>query len=235
VSPESIRPPRLRQPRLAEIIADRFQVQIAEGSLRPGDRIGRQEAIAAEFGVSLTVVREALRVLEAQGMITVHRGRKGGASVRAPLDNPLLEALKTDVAVRGVQREDQEATVAALDGLCGYLVTSASGRAALVRRLNESVNAQALTAEAEPRAFQVACRNFHLAIVEASGLATLASILETVELAATGDESPRKCTAQRLTLRSRGVVLRHHRAAVQAIEDRDCNRAARAVSHGFLR
>jgi DNA-binding GntR family transcriptional regulator len=42
---------------------------IASGRLRPGDRVG-QEAVAADIGVSLIPVREALRILESEGLVT---------------------------------------------------------------------------------------------------------------------------------------------------------------------
>jgi len=42
---------------------------IAEGELAPGDRIG-QDAAAARIGVSLIPVREALRALESEGLVT---------------------------------------------------------------------------------------------------------------------------------------------------------------------
>jgi len=48
---------------------------IMGGELRPGDRI-RQEDIAAKFGASRLPVREALRMLEAEGL-TEHEANKG--------------------------------------------------------------------------------------------------------------------------------------------------------------
>ena len=74
------------------MIAGRFRSQILDGSRPAGDRLPRQEVLARELGVSLVVVREALRMLEAQGLITVHRGKTVGATVRIPElpDEPTL-------------------------------------------------------------------------------------------------------------------------------------------------
>ncbi|GAA2001370.1 GntR family transcriptional regulator [Microbacterium ulmi] len=52
------------------LIADRLREQILDGRLTPGTRIG-QDAVAAEFRSSRIPVREALRLLEAEGLISI--------------------------------------------------------------------------------------------------------------------------------------------------------------------
>ena len=56
-------------------IAGRLRDEILRGDLRPGDRI-RQEEVAERFGASRLPVREALRILEAEGL-TEHETHKG--------------------------------------------------------------------------------------------------------------------------------------------------------------
>jgi DNA-binding GntR family transcriptional regulator len=56
-------------------IAGRLRAEILRGDLRPGDRI-RQEEVAERFGASRLPVREALRILEAEGL-TEHETHKG--------------------------------------------------------------------------------------------------------------------------------------------------------------
>jgi len=56
-------------------IADHLREEILRGELRPGDRI-RQEEVAERFGASRLPVREALRMLEADGL-TEHEAHKG--------------------------------------------------------------------------------------------------------------------------------------------------------------
>lgn len=57
------------------IVADELRKRIMSGQLREGEQV-RQEAIATELGVSRIPVREALRQLEAEGLITLvsHKG-----------------------------------------------------------------------------------------------------------------------------------------------------------------
>jgi DNA-binding GntR family transcriptional regulator len=65
---------------LSEQIADAVQAAIMQGRYRPGERI-RQEDVATEFSASRFPVREALRILESRGLVTVQANR--GARVIA--------------------------------------------------------------------------------------------------------------------------------------------------------
>jgi DNA-binding GntR family transcriptional regulator len=62
--------PTVRDGVASERVADALRVAILRGDFAPGTRI-RQEAIASEYGASRVPVREALRILEADGLITV--------------------------------------------------------------------------------------------------------------------------------------------------------------------
>jgi DNA-binding GntR family transcriptional regulator len=80
---------------------------IAAGELRPGDRIG-QEAVAAEIGVSLIPVREALRILESEGLVT-YRPRRGYLVTELDLADfeeiyRLRALLESDAVRRGLHR-----------------------------------------------------------------------------------------------------------------------------------
>jgi DNA-binding GntR family transcriptional regulator len=64
-----------RQPSLAVRIADALTDGVAGGAIEPGERLVETE-IAARMGVSRVPLREALKLLEAQGIVEVlpHRG-----------------------------------------------------------------------------------------------------------------------------------------------------------------
>jgi len=82
IGPEARR--RLGARRTAEIVADELRRQIVEGQLADGDLLPRQEVLVEQFGVSLVSLREALRILETEGLVSVRRGNRGGAVVHAP-------------------------------------------------------------------------------------------------------------------------------------------------------
>jgi DNA-binding GntR family transcriptional regulator len=62
------------RPSTPELIASTVREAIVSGSIRPGTQL-RQSEVAAEFGVSVIPVREALRQLEAQGFVVLHHNR----------------------------------------------------------------------------------------------------------------------------------------------------------------
>ena len=65
-------------------IADELRSLIVSGELTEGESIGREPELVERFGVSRPSLREALRILEAEGLITVVRGVYGGVVVHEP-------------------------------------------------------------------------------------------------------------------------------------------------------
>src|ERR1700742_5320951 len=72
---------RFRQPRIAELVASQLRDDILSGRLKEGDVLPSQESLFAEFGVSPPALREAIHILETDGLISVRRGNVGGAVV----------------------------------------------------------------------------------------------------------------------------------------------------------
>jgi len=62
-------------------VADQIKRWVVERDLRKGDKLPNEAAMIAEFGVSKGSVREAMRILEAQGLIVTKTGPGGGSSV----------------------------------------------------------------------------------------------------------------------------------------------------------
>jgi GntR family transcriptional repressor for pyruvate dehydrogenase complex len=66
---------------------------IASGGLAPGERLPSERDLGVAFGVSRTTLREALRALEAQGVIEIRTGSRGGAFVAEPSSELVAAAL----------------------------------------------------------------------------------------------------------------------------------------------
>ena len=79
---QAIQSRRARAPRLADVIAGDLRQRILSGEIADGDPLPSQERLMKRFEVSQPSIREALRVLEADGLITVRRGKDGGAFTR---------------------------------------------------------------------------------------------------------------------------------------------------------
>jgi GntR family transcriptional repressor for pyruvate dehydrogenase complex len=63
-----------REPRLSDKVATMILDTILSGKLTPGDKLPSERELGEQFGVSRTVVREAVRALAAKGLISVRSG-----------------------------------------------------------------------------------------------------------------------------------------------------------------
>lgn len=70
--------------RMSEAIVEQVRSLIRSEQLRPGDRLPSERDLVERLGVSRVTVREALRVLEAGGLLEIRVGAHGGAFVSSP-------------------------------------------------------------------------------------------------------------------------------------------------------
>lgn len=63
-----------RVPHVRRIVAD-VQAKVASGELRPGDKLSTIDQLAAEYGCSTTPVKQAIRIMEAIGLVETHPGK----------------------------------------------------------------------------------------------------------------------------------------------------------------
>lgn len=91
--------PAGRAPSLSQRVVDGVTERIRSGALRPGERVPPEPALMREFGVSRSVVREAVSRLQANGLVRTHQGV--GSFVLAPEPSaPLLAAPGTDLKIQ---------------------------------------------------------------------------------------------------------------------------------------
>jgi GntR family transcriptional regulator, transcriptional repressor for pyruvate dehydrogenase complex len=76
----------------ADVVAQ-VRAAIDAGALGPGDRLPPERELAQQLGVSRVTVRDALRVLEANGLVIIRVGARGGAFVTAPEPEHVSEGL----------------------------------------------------------------------------------------------------------------------------------------------
>jgi GntR family transcriptional regulator, transcriptional repressor for pyruvate dehydrogenase complex len=116
----------LKQPRQSaktgEVVAAAIRRRIANGELVVGDRLQSEEEMTESLGVARTTLREALRVLESQGLITIKRGRGGGPIVTMPELDRLAEPLAVVLQLRETTTTDLDAARALIEpNLAGWL------------------------------------------------------------------------------------------------------------------
>ena len=75
-------------------------------AIRPGERLPVERDLCEEFGVGRPTLREALRSLEAVGLIEVRPGKGGGSYAVTPSESTVGDALAALVNLRGASLED---------------------------------------------------------------------------------------------------------------------------------
>src|SRR5579862_5381135 len=88
--------------KLVNQIVERIHAKIALGEYSPGDRL-RQELLAEEFNVSRTPIREALRLLEAKGVIS--QEHRHSAVIRGPSTREVRETYQVRAELEGLAAE----------------------------------------------------------------------------------------------------------------------------------
>lgn len=174
-------------PRIADVVASQIRDRILQGDLTDGERLPPLDTLVEEFGVSAPPMREALRVLEAEGLIVVQRGSVGGAVVRLPDARTVAYTVALALCGQGTQKRDVAEALAQLEPLCAMLCARRANRKSKVvrelRRLNTESRALADGDELE---FNGTMAAFHVALVQRCGndtLTLLAGALESIFLA----------------------------------------------------
>jgi len=200
---------------MADLVAQRLRERIINGTLQDGDDLPREADLVAEFGVSRPSMREALRILETEGIIQIRRGRIGGASVRLPTEKSAAYHLGLVLQSRNVMAGDVAGARAVLEPACAGLAAGRKHRTKLTRKLDKLVDeSEGLVGSSVE--FTASALRFHEAIVEGCGNHTM--IVLTGALEAVWSTQERRW-ARRATSsgeypdpeRQRGVIAAHRR------------------------
>lgn len=212
---------------LVDKLASQLHARVLSGELPSGTRL-RQEALAEEFGVSRTPVREALRKLQADGLIEVQPNR--GAVVRGLSPREIrdayevraaLEALAAGLAAERVNREQLVRLEQVQDEF----------RAALERTVARRRGGREV-GEREVRRWGSANDDFHQTIHEASGNEVLADTLAQLDR-----NFPRDLS--RLVVSESSALLeanvREHEAILEALARHDAAAASELMQRHVAR
>jgi len=202
---------RIPRPALYEEVAERLRQRIYAHELEPGTWIDEQ-AIAATFGISRTPMREALKVLSAEGLVRLEPRR--GCYVAELAERDLDEIFPV---------------MALLEGRAAFEAASKATAADLKRlaALHEQLEAHAAANDAD-RFFE-ANQAFHSAVQEIAGNRWLKQMID--------DARKVLKLTRRDSLRLEGRLrqsLAEHRAILEAMRARDPGGAARAMHDHLL-
>jgi GntR family transcriptional repressor for pyruvate dehydrogenase complex len=149
----------------AQIVAEVTDA-LLEKRLAPGDFLGGEKDIASRAGVSRIVARDALRTLEALGVVDIRMGSGGGARIAAGNPRRFAEALAIQLALTGVGAGEILDAQRAIECQAAELA-AAHATASDLARLQGLVDGAASLLD-DSDGFTRAGQDFHLAVAEAS-------------------------------------------------------------------
>ncbi|KQO96616.1 FadR/GntR family transcriptional regulator [Leifsonia sp. Leaf264] len=188
------------------------EAQLLDGTLSPGDHLPPERTLAAELGVGRSSVREAVRVLEAMGLIRTQTGSgpSAGAIIVATPHGAMSALLRLQVAAQGFRVTDVVKTRLVLEAaVVAEVADAASPALDEPRRLLDAMDSPDLT----PQEFLALDAAFHVSLAAASGndvvTAMMTGLRSSIEgyvqagLAAIDDW---EATAVRLREEHRGII-----------------------------
>jgi GntR family transcriptional repressor for pyruvate dehydrogenase complex len=171
-----------RAPRLAETVAEQIRDLVLSRQLDDGSRLPPLDRLTAQFRVSTPTMREALRILETEGLIAVQRGGIGGAVVRRPTPRTAAYTLALVLRAEGTRKRDVGEALELIGPVCAQLCAGRADRLdRVVPRLRSLNEAARQLLDDDGVAFNAAMLEFHDALIQLSGNDTLRVLIGSLE------------------------------------------------------
>jgi GntR family transcriptional regulator, transcriptional repressor for pyruvate dehydrogenase complex len=158
---------RAPAPSAANFLADTLRAEILEARHPAGTRLYNLRELQERSGYSLSVVREALQLLQASGLVTVRQGAKGGVFVRQADHEVLTQSLGALMVTNNISHSALMESRQELEGVCATLAAR-HATPEQVEQLRESVEI-ATQLVADPGRFTLENVRFHRLVSEATG------------------------------------------------------------------
>src|SRR5882757_3901328 len=159
-------------PTAGQQVANAIRRKIVLGEFRDGDFLPNESQLLTQYGVSRPVLREAIRILQSESLLTIRRGSKGGARVNAPQPDPVARQAAGLLQYSHTTGFDVFRARAIIEPPAVRLFAETRSPQT-IQRLRDALDREA-SALAEPRSWGRSHAEFHILVVELSGSNTLA-------------------------------------------------------------
>jgi GntR family transcriptional regulator, transcriptional repressor for pyruvate dehydrogenase complex len=222
-SRSAIRLSPMEVPKASDVLANELRERILSGEFAEGTPLPPERELVIQTRMSRTTVREALRILEVQGLIRIKAGRAGGAFVQRPGEESVANSLELLIRGRQLRLASVHETREAIEPSCARL--------AALHRDDEDLHRlevanEAIAASTDLDGFLRSNVDWHVAVTQASHNEILIGIMMALSRAiytATNNEGF-------VNDEVRSIAVRAHRSVTRAIRDRDAEAAVRRMT-----
>jgi DNA-binding FadR family transcriptional regulator len=213
----------MQVPKASDVLADDLRERILRGDFPEGTALPPERELVAQTRMSRTTVREALRILEVQGLVQIRTGRSGGAFVKKPGDESIASTVSLLIRGRQVRLAALLETREAVEPACAQLAAKYRTDADLVAldRANEAIALEGPLTE-----FLQANVDWHVAVAVASHNELLTGFMGALSraiYAATDNQGFIDATVRKATLQA-------HMNITEAIRKREGPAAERRMT-----
>lgn len=167
------------KPKTAVVVAGNLRRRILSGELAVGTSITEAD-LTEEFGISRPTLREALRMLEMEQLLSVRRGSHRGSVVRMPDTSVTVRSLTMLLHLRGATTSDIYDARLVFEPPAVRLAAEVA-TAEQIARLHQVLDEGLAKMQADQLLYPAVGWRFHSELVAASGNATLAVMAEAFE------------------------------------------------------
>jgi len=202
-------------------IVAQVRAALFSSKIKPGDFLGSEASIAQQFQVSRMASRDALRSLEAVGIIDIRMGIKGGAYIAQGNPDRFADALSIQLQLIGVSADEIFDAQLAIETLAAELAASRAAPDDLQKLQDALALCEAQCNDRE--AFTAASMRFHEVIVQASQNRVLLAQFRALRFVL------QPLLAPNSTVEVAKSVVRSHRTLLNAIAAGDALEAGRVM------
>ena len=212
-------------PKAADVLAGILREKILKGDLDEGLTLPNERDLGTQAGLSRASVREALRILEGEGLIATRIGRNGGSAVVRPSSAAIERSVGIFIRGQRIRLEAVLETRAAIE--------PPSARFAALHRTDDDLEAmkachaklQQASGADDNAGYTRANLDWHVQVVRASHNELLIAFISAVSQSIYSDTDLDGFNS----LDVRNAVIRAHRGVMDAIKARDGDAAARRM------
>ena len=170
--------PKMRVPKMADMIADHIRNRILDGELKGGDSLPSEGQLLEGFGVSRPTLREAFRVLESEKLISVSRGSRKGATVHAPTIDIVSRYMTYVLRINEISISDIYDARLAIEPFAVRRLAEKQPKEVLARLRQEAHRLNELNEQEQHEEVTIGLTEFHRVLVEVGGNKTLNLLVE---------------------------------------------------------